>query len=68
MDQKGIINSDWNNVVSDVRNDAVFDNRNKEYGAYWIRKNYNRVVLLAFYIAAGGFVIALNITSYISLD
>ena len=60
MSQKGIIYSDWNNVVSETRNNAVFDNRNKAYGAYWIRKNYNRFAALAFYIAAGGFTIAIT--------
>jgi len=30
--------------------DIVFDNRNKEYGAYQLRKKYNRVVLLALLI------------------
>ena len=30
--------------------DIVFENRNKEYGAYQLRKKYNRVVLLALLI------------------
>ena len=60
MDQKGILYSDWNNVVSETRNDAVFDNRNRAYGAYWIRRNYNRVVMLAFWIAAGSFTVAIT--------
>lgn len=30
--------------------DIVFENRNKEYGAYQIRKKYNRVVLFATFI------------------
>jgi periplasmic protein TonB len=61
MAQKELIYTDWNSVVSDTRNDAVFANRNKSYGAYLIRKNYNRLAVLAFYFAAGAF--TLSITS-----
>jgi len=39
----------WNNVVSDNRNDIVFERRNQSYGAYKLRKEYTRVV--AFIIA-----------------
>src|SRR4051812_46684644 len=60
MDQKGMIFSDWDNVVSDSRNDAVFDNRNKAYGAYWLRRNYNRLVGFAFWISAGTFTVAVT--------
>ncbi|HWY37263.1 MAG TPA: hypothetical protein VNY73_01800, partial [Bacteroidia bacterium] len=38
--------NNWNNVVSPSRNDIVFTGRNQEYGAYQIRKNYNRTVAL----------------------
>lgn len=38
--------SNWNNVVSPERNEIVFEGRNKEYGAYQIRKNYNRNVTI----------------------
>ncbi|MGZ3866366.1 MAG: energy transducer TonB [Bacteroidia bacterium] len=38
--------SNWNNVVSPERNEIVFEGRNKEYGAYQIRKNYNRTVTI----------------------
>lgn len=37
----------WDNVVSSVRNEIVFESRNKEYGAYQIRREYNRVLVLA---------------------
>ena len=30
--------------------DIVFENRNQEYGAYQIRKKYNRVVLISLLI------------------
>lgn len=50
----------WNNVVSDNRNDIVFEGRNQAYGAYQIRKEYTRVValivggMLVFSLAALG--------------
>src|SRR5689334_19759375 len=60
MAEKGIIYSDWDSVVSPTRSDAVFDKRNKAYGAYWIRRNYNRIVMMAFWIAAGCFTLAVT--------
>jgi protein TonB len=34
----------WNNVTLDERNDLVFEGRNQEYGAYELRRNYNKRV------------------------
>ena len=31
----------WQQVTSGERNDTVFASRNREYGAYQIRKNYD---------------------------
>lgn len=39
-----------NNQYIPTFDDVVFENRNKEYGAYQLRKKYNRVVLLATFI------------------
>lgn len=36
----------WQNVTSDSRNDVVFAERNKKYGAYEIRRNYNRNLIM----------------------
>jgi periplasmic protein TonB len=47
----------WENVVSDTRNDVVFEDRNKEYGAYQLRRNHNRIVFIA--LVATGFWITL---------
>ncbi len=46
--------ANWNNVVSDSRNDIVFDGRNQEYGAYQIRRRYTWTMtfILAGIIAA----------------
>ena len=39
----------WNNVTSDNRNDIVFEERNHIYGAYQIRRDYNkRVAFILF--------------------
>ena len=34
----------WNNITFDQRNDIVFEGRNQEYGAFELRRNYNRRV------------------------
>lgn len=36
----------WQQVTSSTRNNVVFENRNKEYGAYELRSNYNKNLLL----------------------
>jgi protein TonB len=40
----------WQRVSSTVRNEVVFENRNKNYGAYTLRKNYDRNIM---FILAG---------------
>ena len=45
--------SGWNNVLSAQRNELVFLDRNKDYGAYPMRREHHRTVLLAFLIALG---------------
>ena len=52
------INTNWNSVTSDNRNDIVFIGRNQAYGAYQIRRDYTMVV---FYILCGIFVLSLSI-------
>jgi protein TonB len=39
----------WNNVTSDSRNDIVFGGRNQEYGAFELRRNYNRNVMMILF-------------------
>jgi protein TonB len=46
----------WNNVTLDERNDLVFEGRNQSYGAYEIRKTYNKRVT---YIVGGMIVFSL---------
>ena len=52
------INTNWNSVTSDNRNDIVFIGRNQAYGAYQIRRDYTMVV---FYILCGIFAFSLAI-------
>ena len=39
------------NLEAESLDDIVFKGRNQEYGAYYIRKKYNKYVLLAFMIS-----------------
>ena len=43
--------SSWDNVVSEGRNELVFEDKNKEYGAYVIRKKYNFSLLIGILIS-----------------
>ncbi len=36
----------WQQVTSSSRNDVVFDKRNKKYGAYEIRRNYDKTLIM----------------------
>lgn len=44
----------WQQVTSSVRNEVVFEKRNKAYGAYAIRKDYNRRMILILAGLTGG--------------
>lgn len=47
----------WQTVTSESRNETVFEKRNKRYGAYEIRKDYNKrfiLILLGFTVGLGG--------------
>jgi periplasmic protein TonB len=38
----------WQQVTSNTRNDIVFESRNKEYGAYVIRRDYDKKIIIIF--------------------
>ena len=42
------LSSDWVSPISNDRNEIVFEGRNKEYGAYNIRKGYSKNVNKAY--------------------
>jgi len=53
----------WQQVTSDIRNEIVFDGRNREYGAYVLRTEYDkRLMLIMFSLLA---VIGLSYGTYI---
>jgi protein TonB len=60
MENHNILTPDWNSVVYEGRNELVFENRNKEYGAYIIRQRYSRSVNLALLISITFFLICLS--------
>ncbi|MBK6777415.1 MAG: TonB family protein [Flavobacteriales bacterium] len=43
----------WSNVLSSSRNDVVFADRNRRYGAYRIRQEHHRVMIVSFLSASG---------------
>lgn len=51
-----VFSSDWMNVSDPERNQIVFQNRNRDFGAYQIRKDYNRTLFLSLIIASLFFV------------
>ncbi len=54
----------WNDVTQDERNDLVFNGRNQAYGAFELRKNYNR--RMAFIVGGVfGFCLLLFLIKYI---
>jgi protein TonB len=60
---------DWSNAISPERRDLVFENRNKEYGGYILRRDYSKrtvVALVIALLAIGVAVTAPMIASWIS--
>ena len=43
--------TDWSSPIDNQRNELVFENRNKAYGAYVIRRDYDSALLIAFFSA-----------------
>ena len=48
-----IFKNDWDSPVSQERLQLVFEHRHQEYGAYRLRRDYSRTVLLAFLLTFG---------------
>ena len=59
--------NDWTNVVAKGRNDLVFEKRNKAYGAYDLRKNYNKYTFRALMISASVVFLAMSSPKIIEL-
>ena len=52
--------NNWNNLVAPVRNDLVFEDRNKSYGAYYLRANHNKTVAIALLITIVAFTLIIG--------
>ena len=59
--------TDWNDPTYSERNEIVFANRNKSYGAYLIRMLYNARVNKSFIIAATSFVVLVSLPVIINM-
>ncbi len=60
---------DWSNATSPERRDLIFENRNKEYGGFVIRRDYERHVIFAMMFTFLGTVLLIStphILSYFS--
>lgn len=64
MAESSLFNN-WNSVVAPVRNELVFEDRNKAYGAYDLRRNHNRSVAFAVLITGATFLLAVSIPAII---
>jgi len=50
---------DWENVTSESRNNVIFEHRNKKYGAFHLRRDYNDT----FGIIVGVFILFISLAS-----
>ena len=55
MEKNKLFVSDWTDVVAEARNEIVFEDKNKDYGAYDLRKNYNKAIVIALAISVSTF-------------
>ncbi len=65
MPEKTLFN-EWTDVVAEGRNALVFEDRNKVYGAFELRRRYNRTVAIALTIAVASFLFMVSIPSIIA--
>jgi protein TonB len=57
--------NNWDSLVAPVRNELVFEGKNKSYGAFDLRKNHNRSVAIALMITGASFVFAVSLPAII---
>jgi protein TonB len=48
---KNLLFSNWISIFSKTRNDFVFEKRNKDYGAYFLRKGYFKTLIRSYFAA-----------------
>jgi len=66
MAEKDSLLADWNNVVYSGRNKIVFEGKNQAYGAFVIRKDYNKTVSKAVVISVLFFVFCLSVPAILA--
>ncbi len=57
--------NNWDSVVAPVRNELVFEDKNKSYGAFELRKNHNRSLSIALLITGCAFVFMVSLPAII---
>ena len=65
MAEKSSLFNKWDSVVAPVRNELVFEGRNKAYGAFDLRKNHNRSVAFALLITGASFLLIVSLPAII---
>ena len=60
--------ANWSNEITKERNDMVFENRNRNYGAFLIRRDYGKVVAIAGGSATIGFIFLIFFFVFISKE
>ncbi len=55
------LNNDWTSALAEGRNELVFEHKNKSYGAYDLRKKYNRTVSIALIITGISFIFIVSL-------
>ena len=58
--------NDWSEAINMSRNELVFANKNRAYGAYQIRKGYITTLLIATAAASAIFILAVVVPSIVS--
>jgi protein TonB len=64
--EKNNILADWDNVVYSGRNEIVFENKNRSYGAYLLRTTYNKTVSKAVIFSVAFLVFCLLIPTIVA--
>jgi len=67
MEKNAMFSPDWTNVVSEGRNTLVFEDKNQAYGAYELRRNYNRAVIMALLISVTAFVFFVSLPKILEM-
>lgn len=67
MGQIALSSADWTDVVFSGRNDLVFENKNKVYGAFELRRRYNRTITIALVISSTTFLFVASIPAIMNL-